>query len=88
MRTHLGIFFHSQSIGKKKSAVQLWKSADIKLKSLILDSVQGFQLVKDSFRGKFSLQIYPVHGFQLVKTHLGVVSHGQSIGKDKSAVQL
>ena len=70
MRTHLAIVFHNQSIGKEKSAVQLWKSADIKVKSLILDSVHGFQLVKDSFRGKFSWQIYPVHVFQLVRTHL------------------
>ena len=50
--------------------------------------MHGFQLVKDSFRGKFSWQIYPVHGFQLVRTHLGVVFHGHSIDKDKSAVQL
>ena len=50
--------------------------------------MHGFQLVKDSFRGKFSWQIYPVHGFQLVRTHLEVVFHGQSISKDKSAVKL
>ena len=34
VRGYFGIFFHCPSIGKVKSAVQLYKSADIKVKSL------------------------------------------------------
>ena len=32
--THLGVVFHGQSIGKVKSAVEMYKSADIKVKLL------------------------------------------------------
>ena len=39
--------------------------------------MHGFQLVKDSFRGKFSWQIHPVHGFQIVRTLLGEDFHGK-----------
>ena len=61
VRGYFGIFFHCPSIVKVKSAVQLYKSADIKVKSLFFFD--------------------PVHGFQLLRTHLGVVFHGLSIGK-------
>ena len=46
VRTHLGVVFQGQSVGKVKSATQLYKSADTRIKSLTFYPVHGFHLVR------------------------------------------